>query len=153
MAQPIHQVAFPGNGGPRFAALLKLPDETGCEMRDQRMIEIPRFPPLDGASSVRDQLALQPEPLRRDLSVEFFHAAVQILEDFRVFFFDIAWSVLQGFTLTAPNERRPFAANGEAGLAIPDSLHPDAGCIQAERRNGHRFQIVAGYLIALGRIV
>ena len=89
MARPIHQVALPGNGGPRFAALLKLPDETGREMRDQRMIEIPRLPPLEGASSFRDQLALQPGPLRRDLAVQLFHAAVQILEEFRVFFFDV----------------------------------------------------------------
>src|SRR5580700_9160592 len=153
MARPIHQVALPGYGGPYFAALLKLPDETGREMGDERMIEIPRLPPLDGASPRRDQLALQAEPLRRDLAVQLFHTAVEILDEFRVFFFDSGGSALESLTLAAPNQRRPLAADCEAGLAIPDPLHPDAGGIEAERRNGHRFQIVAGYLIALGCLV
>src|ERR1700733_14537439 len=45
-ASPIHQLALPGNAGPRFAILLELPDQTGGEMGDHWMIEIPRLPPL-----------------------------------------------------------------------------------------------------------
>ena len=94
MARPIHQLALPGNGSPRFAALLKLPDETGREMGDQRVIEMPGLPPLDGTSPIRDQLALQPRPLRCDLAVHLFHAAAQILEELRVLFFDLGRSAL-----------------------------------------------------------
>src|SRR5271154_6406189 len=101
------------------------------------MIEIPRLPTLEGASPFGDQLALEPRPLRRDLAVQLFQAAVQILEEFGVFFFDMGRSGPEGFPLAAPDERRSFAANREAGLAIPDPLDPDAGRIQAERRNGH----------------
>src|ERR1700722_1765976 len=130
LARPIHQNALPQaalkwNGGPLFAAVLKLPDETGREMRNQWMIEIPRLPTLKRASPFRDQLALQTRPLCRDLAVHLFHAAVQILEEFRVFFFDARGSALQGFALAAPNERCPFAANRKPGLAVPYLLNPD----------------------------
>ena len=73
---------------------LKLPDEAGREMGDQRMSEIPRLPSLDRASPFRDQLALQTGPLRCDLAVYLFHAAAQVLDEFRVFFFDIGGSAL-----------------------------------------------------------